>query len=96
MEGLHLLAAPEAALTATKDVLLAYVGPGAGITLLGTLLIVLGAVLLAVFGVLLWPLRALVRAIRGTRESPGEESPVGEEEPPSQEQPGAADQPSSS
>jgi hypothetical protein len=43
---------------------LAYVGPGSGITLLWTLLAVLGGILFMVFGLLLWPVRLLLRAIK--------------------------------
>ena len=37
----------------------AYVGPGAGLTLLGALFGVLVALVLAITGVLLWPIRAM-------------------------------------
>ena len=37
----------------------AYVGPGAGVGMIGSLLAVLGAVLLAIVGLILWPLRML-------------------------------------
>jgi uncharacterized iron-regulated membrane protein len=50
--ALAAIAMPESAL--------AYVGPGAGLTLLGALLGVLAAVVLAVTGVLMWPIRALL------------------------------------
>ena len=43
---------------------LAYVGPGAEITMIGSLLAVLFAVLLAIFGIIFWPLRALLRKRR--------------------------------
>jgi len=46
----------------------AYVGPGAGITMLGALWAVILAVLLAVGGVLLWPLRTLLRKLRKNRK----------------------------
>jgi len=42
----------------------AYVGPGAGITMLGALWAVILAVVLAIGGVLLWPLRTLLRKLR--------------------------------
>lgn len=38
----------------------AYFGPGAGITMLGALWAVILAVVLAVGGILLWPIRALI------------------------------------
>ena len=43
---------------------LAYIGPGAGITLLGALWGVVVAIALAIGAVLLWPLRILVRRRR--------------------------------
>lgn len=42
----------------------AYIGPGAGITVLGALWGVVVAVVLAVAAVILWPLRALFRRRR--------------------------------
>ena len=42
----------------------AYIGPGAGIALLGSFFAVFSAVLSAVFFVLTWPLRLLWRSIR--------------------------------
>ncbi len=45
----------------------AYIGPGAGIALLGSFLAVFSAVLSAFFFALSWPLRFLWRAIRGSR-----------------------------
>jgi hypothetical protein len=50
---------------------LAYIGPGPGITLLGALVAVGAAVLVAVGGVVLWPLRAYLRR-RRARRSPVE------------------------
>ncbi len=42
----------------------AYIGPGAGITMLGALWGVVVAVALAVGAVLFWPIRLLIRKIR--------------------------------
>lgn len=42
----------------------AYVGPGPGITLIGSLIAVAAAVVLALGGILLWPLRSLLRRRR--------------------------------
>jgi hypothetical protein len=50
----------------------AYVGPGAGVGMIGSLLAVLGAVLLAVVGLILWPLRMLKRRRQGKSGSPAE------------------------
>lgn len=49
----------------------AYVGPGAGVTLLGALWAVLLAVLLALSGLLIWPIRVLRRRLR-QRKAGGE------------------------
>ena len=46
---------------------MAYVGPGAGITLLGALWAVIVAVVLMVGGLLAWPLRALLRRRKNAR-----------------------------
>jgi membrane protein implicated in regulation of membrane protease activity len=50
----------------------AYVGPGAGITMLGALWAVLLAVVLALSGLLIWPIRALRR--RYARRKPAGDS----------------------
>jgi membrane protein implicated in regulation of membrane protease activity len=52
--GLSLIATPA----------FAYIGPGAGITVLGALWGVVVAVVLALAAILLWPLRALLRRRR--------------------------------
>lgn len=44
---------------------LAYIGPGAGITMLGALWGVIVAVVLALGAVLFWPIRALLRRRKG-------------------------------
>ena len=44
---------------------LAYIGPGAGITMLGALWGVIVAVVLAIGAVLFWPIRALLRRRKG-------------------------------
>lgn len=44
---------------------LAYIGPGAGITMLGALWGVIVAVVLALGAVLFWPIRALMRRRKG-------------------------------
>jgi hypothetical protein len=43
---------------------LAYVGPGSGVTMLWALLAVLAGILFMVLGLVLWPLRMLIRAIK--------------------------------
>lgn len=56
------------ALTATGPAF-AYIGPGAGITMLGALWGVIIAIALALGAVLLWPIRALIR--RRRKPAPG-------------------------
>ena len=46
----------------------AYIGPGAGASLAGSLLGVLAAILLALAIVLFWPLRLVYRKIRGNKQ----------------------------
>lgn len=46
------------------DACLAYVGPGSGVTMLWALLAVLGGILFMVIGLLLWPVRVLLRSIK--------------------------------
>lgn len=52
----------------------AYIGPGAGLTVLGAVWAVLAAVGLAVLGILLWPLRMLLRRRKLRREQAERES----------------------
>lgn len=44
----------------------AYIGPGAGLSLIGSLIGVIVAVLMALGILLSWPVRILIRRIRGT------------------------------
>jgi protein-S-isoprenylcysteine O-methyltransferase Ste14 len=74
--------APTVAVAAAVTLLLpsvamAYVGPGAGLTLLGALWAVLLAVLFAVAGLLIWPIRTMLKRRRqsalAASKSPAEE-----------------------
>jgi hypothetical protein len=51
---------------------LAYVGPGAGLGAIGALLAVLGAILIGVAGLVLYPLQLFRNWIRKERETAGE------------------------
>lgn len=51
----------------------AYVGPGAGLSAIGTVLALIGAVVLAVFGFLWYPIKRLL-AKRRSKSSPSSES----------------------
>lgn len=46
----------------------AYMGPGAGLGMLGSLLAVIGAVLIAVFGILVLPIRIILKKRRKAAE----------------------------
>lgn len=54
----------------------AYVGPGAGLGMIGSLLAVVGAMLLSLIGLILWPLRMLRKRMqakgRGKAGSPSD------------------------
>lgn len=60
-------------LTATPGAL-AYVGPGAGLGLLAALAAIIGAVVLTIVGLFLWPLRALARRRKEAKEPDKEEN----------------------
>lgn len=68
----------------------AYIGPGAGASLAGSLLAVLAAIATAVAIVLFWPLRLLYRKIRGTGKSAAD-SVVSAEDSQESTSPGAAE-----
>ena len=51
--------------------LVAYIGPGAGLGLLGALIAVAGALFAALFFVALWPVRILLRRTRGESQRAG-------------------------
>jgi len=52
--------------------LLAYIGPGAGLGAIGALLAVLGAIVLCVAGLVLYPLQVFRNRLRGHHESNAE------------------------
>ena len=53
---------------------LAYVGPGSGITMIWALLAVLGGILLMVVGLVLWPVKLLLRCIKRNKSKNGSQS----------------------
>lgn len=57
----------------------AYVGPGAGITLIGAVIGLISAVFLALFAVLRWPIRRYLARRKAARESPAAPSDKGPE-----------------
>ena len=52
--------------------LIGYVGPGPGLTMFWAFLGLLGTIGLAVVSVLFYPIRSLIRSIRGTTPPPAE------------------------
>jgi len=46
----------------------AYVGPGPGLTVIGALWAVIAAVLLAVLAIVRWPLRYMLRKLKGDKD----------------------------
>ena len=47
----------------------AYIGPGAGLTVIGTVLGVIGALLLAIIGFVWYPIKRLAAKLRGAARS---------------------------
>jgi hypothetical protein len=56
-----------AALLIAPEPALAYVGPGSGITAIGAALALIGGIFFAILGFLWYPIKRLLRAIRGTK-----------------------------
>lgn len=58
----------------------AYIGPGAGISFVGSIFTWLIGILIALFAILFWPIRALIRRARGgktaTADETGEPAPT--------------------
>ena len=55
-------------MTALPVAIYAYVGPGAGVSFIGALWAVISAILLAIGGLLVWPIRALLRRIKHKKQ----------------------------
>ena len=49
---------------------LAYIGPGAGISVLGSLLSILATIFVAIGAIIFWPLRKFMKRRKVRRESP--------------------------
>jgi uncharacterized membrane protein len=67
MRRIGIIACVCLALALVAQDVFAYVGPGAGITMLGALWAVILAVLMAVGGILFWPIRSILRKMRKNR-----------------------------
>jgi hypothetical protein len=68
-----LVALAVATLALAPEAALAYVGPGAGLTALGTIFAFLGAIFLAVVGFVWYPVKRMLRrpAVRGPEDERG-------------------------
>ena len=73
---------------------LAYVGPGAGLGMIGSLIAVIGAILLAVVGVVVLPFRLLRKRRRNALKAKESQGDKGSSEDSSQTNPPDADKPS--
>jgi len=67
-------------ITSSSPLAWGYVGPGVGLSLVGSLLGLLLAVLVSVGAILLWPLRNFLRRRKIRHEQAVAEIPVGEED----------------
>lgn len=61
----------------------AYIGPGAGLSMLGAVWAVLAAIVFMVGGLLFWPVRAMIRRRRQTKASTGNPKTITESHEPS-------------
>lgn len=62
-----------AALLASAGPALAYAGPGAGLTMIGSLLALVTAVLTGIYGFIWYPVKRLLKRRKQGPESPGDE-----------------------
>lgn len=56
------------------DHVLAYVGPGPGLTAAWAFFALLGTIALAILSILIWPIRVMIRKMRGTPPAPKAEN----------------------
>lgn len=61
-------------LLAISPAALAYIGPGAGISVLGSLLGILGTIVVAIGAILFWPVRKFLKRKKQAKAMAGEES----------------------
>ncbi len=53
---------------------LAYIGPGAGISVLGSLLGILGTIVVAIGAIIFWPIRKLMKRKKQAKVESGDQS----------------------
>ena len=59
-----------AVLSLMPDPAAAYIGPGAGLTAIGTVLALVGAIILAIFGFVWYPIKRYLRKRKDSRTQP--------------------------
>ncbi|MEW5736366.1 MAG: hypothetical protein AB1921_16085 [Thermodesulfobacteriota bacterium] len=52
----------------------AYIGPGAGLSAIGTVVAVIGAILFAIVGFVWYPIKKLIKRIRGNKKQKQDDS----------------------
>ena len=62
-------------LLTVSPVALAYIGPGAGISVLGSLLGILGTIVVAIGAIVLWPIRKLIKRRKQAGQSSDNANP---------------------
>jgi len=66
-------------LTAVSPAVFAYIGPGAGISVLGSLLGILGTIVVAIGAILFWPIRKYLKRKKQKEQTATSESTVADE-----------------
>jgi protein-S-isoprenylcysteine O-methyltransferase Ste14 len=61
-------------LLAVSPAAMAYIGPGAGISVLGSLLGILGTIVVAIGAIIFWPIRKFLKRKKQAKATAGEES----------------------
>lgn len=62
-------------LSAVSPAALAYIGPGAGISVLGSLLGILGTIVVAIGAIIFWPIRKLMKRRKKAGQTADNTSP---------------------
>ena len=57
-----------------SDPALAYMGPGAGLTFIGSLVALVSAVFAGIFGFIWFPIKRMMKKMRASKEAEGQES----------------------
>ncbi len=57
------------------DTAMAYIGPGAGLSAIGAFLAIVAAVIVAVFGFLWYPIKRLIKKLKGSDSNADDKTP---------------------